>query len=90
MSVKQVNLGNFQRKLYKRLNSSFLCSGFPKMSKPKTKTVGIWTGERSSCSVTKLYNYSETNYPFKSKHWSKMCKFNRTKIYQCRFNVNYG
>ena len=65
MSVKQVNLGNLQRKLYKRLNSSFLCSGFPKMSKPKTKTVGIWTGERSSCSVTKLYNYSETNYPFK-------------------------
>ena len=37
------------------------------------RMVGIWTRERSSCSVTKLYNYSETKYPFKSKHWSKMC-----------------
>ena len=30
----------------------------------KTKTVGIWTGERSSCSVTKLYNYPKTNHAF--------------------------
>ena len=39
--------------------SHLLCSGFPKMSKLKTTNscVAIWTGERSSYSVTKLYNH---------------------------------
>ena len=52
-----MNFGNLKRFSSKAVqkNLSFLCSGSLKMSNYKTQTVCIWKGERSSCSVTKLY-----------------------------------
>ena len=67
MSVNKVNLGNLQRKLCKRILVPFAQDSL-KCQNLKVRTVGIKTGERSSFSVTKLYIYSETNYPFKRKH----------------------
>ena len=88
MSVKQVNLGNLQRKLCKRMRVSFAQDSL-KCQNWKVKTVGIWIGQRSSCSVTKLYNYPKTNYPFKGTgsrfstcSWIKMLFFCRDMLYR--------
>ena len=72
-AVKQMCLGNLQRKLSKRIRVSFARDS---LNVNTEQMVGTWTGERSSYSVNNKYSLvtvSETNYPFKSKHWSKMC-----------------
>ena len=60
-------------KLCKRIRVSPAQDSLKCQNLKTTNDCGIWKGERSSSSVTRLCNYSEPSYLFKSKHWSKMC-----------------
>ena len=88
MSVKQVNLRNLQRKLFKRIRVSFAQDSL-KCQNWKIKTVGIWIGERSSCQWLSCIIIQKQIILLKV-NIENVHNLRGLKTSHCKFSINYG
>ena len=70
-----MNFGNYKDsavKLCKRIQASFV-QGSLKWQNKNYERLVFEQAKDPVIQRTKLYNYSEANFSFKSQHWSEMC-----------------